>query len=334
MQAPTRVRQEHRELPRPTYGSLKDATCWPRWACWKPLKEQLDSAGIRWNLSVTRRLCIDQAPILSTRRRPESVAFVKPVRGCSGVAPSRCSGEPRWPPGGRPASPAPGRHGTGGGALLYGLDRDTYGRDPGRGRGFSRPSTARSPSLPEGHLRGVESRRKGAAKAPRLPSFNAALRPCRAASVRPRPPEAGTRVRGARSEPVHVRPGPRCALPCDKARSGAFRASRSASQCSPTRSRDGARRGAPTQHTPNGEPSIFWPRLCGIRLRFGARSISRGGRQTTAREVEPIVSLGEGNTTSAKIWARSNRVSTAPSTCCEHETVRNAPYQLDLLQTL
>ena len=161
MRAPTRVRQEHRALPRSTYGSLKDATCWPRWACCKPLKEQVHSVGIRWNLSVTRRLCIDQAPILSTRRRPESVAFVKPVRGCSGVAPSRCSGEPRWPPGGRPASPAPGRHGTGGGALLYGLDRDTYGHDPGRGRGFSRPSTARSPSLPEGHLRGVESRRKG-----------------------------------------------------------------------------------------------------------------------------------------------------------------------------
>ena len=177
----------------------------------------------------------------------------------------------KWPA----ASLAPGRHATEGGALLYGLDRDTYGRDPGRGRGFSRPYTAPIPPLTEGHLRGVESRRKGAAKAPRLPSFNAALRPCRAASVRPRPPEAGTRVRGARSEPVHVHPGPRCALPCDKARSGAFRASRSASQCSPTRSRDGARRGVPPKHTPNGEPSIFLPISLGIRLRSGARSISR-----------------------------------------------------------
>ena len=220
MRAPTRVRQEHRALPRSTYGSLKDATCWPRWACCKPLKEQVHSVGIRWNLSVTRRLCIDQAPILSTRRRPESVAFVKPVRGCSGVAPSRCSGEPRWPPGGRPASPAPGRHGTGGGALLYGLDRDTYGHDPGRGRGFSRPSTAPRPPLKNVHLRGVESRRKGAAKAPRLPSLNAALRPCRAASVRPWPPDVGSRVRGARSEPVRVRPGPRRARLGHPARTG------------------------------------------------------------------------------------------------------------------
>ena len=122
---------------------------------------------------------------------------------------SRCSGEPRWPPGGRPASPAPGHHGTGGGAPLYGRGRDTYGRDPGRGRGFSRPPWPFCPPLKNVHLRGVESRRKGAAKAPRLPAFNAALRPCRTASVRPRPPDVGTRVRGARSEPVHVRPGPR-----------------------------------------------------------------------------------------------------------------------------
>ena len=67
-----------------------------------PLKEHVHSVGIRWNLCAPWRLCIVQVPIMSTRRRPESIAFIRPARGRSEVAPSRCSGEPRWPPSGRP----------------------------------------------------------------------------------------------------------------------------------------------------------------------------------------------------------------------------------------
>ena len=81
IQALVRLRQEHRALRRPTYGSLLDATCWPAMSVQEAVGRADHSVGTSRNLSLAWRLGIAQVPILSIRSRARCTAFTSSVRG-------------------------------------------------------------------------------------------------------------------------------------------------------------------------------------------------------------------------------------------------------------
>ena len=96
---------------------------------------------------------------------------------------SRASREARCPRGGLPAPPAHGRHGAGGGSILYGPSRDTYRRNPGGWRG----AAAAIQAVARHCSRGSRWRRKSAAR-PRQVSLQggAARGRCRRSATAPR----------------------------------------------------------------------------------------------------------------------------------------------------
>ena len=81
VQALMRLRQEHRALRRPTYGSLLDATCWPAMSVQEAVGRADHSVGTSRNLSLAWRLGIAQVPLLSIRSRARCTAFTSSVRG-------------------------------------------------------------------------------------------------------------------------------------------------------------------------------------------------------------------------------------------------------------